>query len=95
MKNTSMIKKQKHRIHIFDREHHETESRERCGTLPLAEEPRGSGLTVTVPFMASSSTVGETVVFIGTPSLLFEKAETSVAFQLKTVNYKTDIKCCK
>jgi hypothetical protein len=82
-------------MHIFDRKHHEIESRERGGTLPLAEEPRGSGLTVTVPFMASSSTVGETVVFIGTPNLLFEKAETSVAFRLKTFNYKTDPQYCK
>lgn len=52
--------------------------------MPLAEEPRGSGLTVTVPFIASSSTVGDTVVFIGTPSLLLKKAEISVDLHLMT-----------
>jgi len=38
--------------------------------LPVADVPTGSGLTVTVPFIASSSTVGDIVVLIGTPSLL-------------------------
>jgi len=39
-------------------------------TFPLKDVPRGRGLTVTVPFKASSRTVAEIVVFIGTPSLL-------------------------
>lgn len=36
----------------------------------MADVPTGSGLTVTVPFIASSKTVGDIVVLIGTPSLL-------------------------
>jgi len=39
-------------------------------TFPVADVPTGSGLTVTVPFIASSSTVGDIVVLMGTPSLL-------------------------
>ena len=39
-------------------------------TFPLKDVPRGRGLTVTVPFRASSRRVAEIVVFIGTPSLL-------------------------
>jgi hypothetical protein len=39
-------------------------------TFPVADVPTGSGLTVTVPFKASSRTVGDIVVLIGTPSLL-------------------------
>lgn len=43
---------------------------EHASTFPLTEEPTGSGLTVTVPFKASSRTFADTVVLIGTPSLL-------------------------
>jgi hypothetical protein len=39
-------------------------------TFPLTDVPIGSGLTVTVPFKASSRTLAEMVVLIGTPSLL-------------------------
>lgn len=39
-------------------------------TLPLTDVPIGRGLTVTVPFKASSRTLAEIVVLIGTPSLL-------------------------
>lgn len=41
-----------------------------ASTFPLTDVPTGSGLTVTVPFKASSRTFAETVVLIGTPSLL-------------------------
>lgn len=39
-------------------------------TFPLTDVPRGRGLTVTVPLRASSRTVAETVVLMGTPNLL-------------------------
>lgn len=39
-------------------------------TFPLTDVPIGRGLTVTVPFKASSSTLADIVVLIGTPSLL-------------------------
>jgi len=39
-------------------------------TFPLTDVPIGRGLTVTVPFKASSRTLAEMVVLIGTPSLL-------------------------
>lgn len=42
----------------------------RVQTLPLTDVPIGRGLTVTVPFIASSRTLADTVVLIGTPSLL-------------------------
>lgn len=39
-------------------------------TLSLTGRPKGSGLMVTVPLRASSNTVAEMVVLIGTPNLL-------------------------
>lgn len=41
-------------------------------TFPLTEVPIGRGLTVTIPFKASSRTLAEIVVLIGTPNLLFQ-----------------------
>lgn len=41
-------------------------------TFPLTDAPIGSGLTVTVPLRASSSTLADIVVLIGTPNLLFK-----------------------
>lgn len=47
-------------------------SRNLVGTFPLTDVPIGSGLTVTVPFKASSRTLAEIVVLIGTPNLLWK-----------------------
>lgn len=44
-------------------------------TFPLTEVPIGRGLTVTVPFKASSRTLAEIVVLIGTPNLLAKHVE--------------------
>jgi hypothetical protein len=50
-----------------------------CNTLictsPLIDDPNGSGLTVTDPLIASSRTLAEIVVLIGTPSLLKKEEE--------------------
>lgn len=43
-------------------------------TFPLTDVPTGSGRTVTVPPKASSKTLADMVVLIGTPSLLKKKS---------------------
>lgn len=46
-------------------------------TFPYAEDPKGRGATVMVSFKASSITLGEIVVFMGTPSLLKEEEKST------------------
>jgi len=54
-------------------------------TLSLVGLPRGSGLTVTVPLRASSRTVAEIVVLIGTPSLLKEQIPSPKAGMVRNI----------
>lgn len=57
-------------------------------TFPTTDDPRGSGLTVTVPLIASSRTVADTVVFIGTPSLLKILNSQPEKFQIAVIETK-------
>jgi hypothetical protein len=49
--------------------------KQRSLTLSLTARPKGNGLIVTVPLSASSKTVADIVVLMGTPNLLHTQAK--------------------
>jgi hypothetical protein len=59
--------------------------KQRSLTLSLTARPKGNGLSVTVPLSASSKTVADIVVLMGTPNLLHTQAKQPSASQNLTL----------
>jgi hypothetical protein len=59
--------------------------KQRSLTLSLTARPKGNGLIVTVPLSASSKTVADIVVLMGTPNLLHTQAKQPSASQNLTL----------